>query len=107
MNANQAFYQEIGKRIKAARSKGRLTQEVLANKVALTRTTVTNIEKGRQQLLVHTLVDIADVLKVAPESLLPELQPKPQSSPIDKLLTVETPQAQEWIKKVIEMADRD
>lgn len=103
MVANQAFYQELGRRIKEARTKGRLTQEVLANKVSLTRTTVTNIEKGRQQLLVHTLVDIAEVLQVTPESLLPE----PQSSSIDKLLTVETPQAQEWIRRVIEMADRD
>lgn len=103
MVVNQAFYQEVGRRIREARTKSCLTQEVLANKVSLTRTTVTNIEKGRQQLLVHTLVEIAEVLQVNLESLLPEQQ----SSSIDKLLTVETPQAQEWIRRVIEMADRD
>jgi transcriptional regulator with XRE-family HTH domain len=46
----------------------------LAEKVSLTRTTVTNIEKGRQQLLVHTLVDIAKALNVSIELLLPVQQ---------------------------------
>ncbi|MDI9636215.1 helix-turn-helix transcriptional regulator [Oscillatoria laete-virens NRMC-F 0139] len=103
MTDNQVFYQELGRRIRDARKKGRLTQEALATKVSLTRTTVTNIEKGRQQLLVHTLVDIADALNVAPEALLPESQ----SPSIDKLLTVETPDAQDWIRRIVDMADRD
>ena len=46
----------------------------MAEKVSLTRTTVTNIEKGRQQLLVHTLVDIAKALNVSIELLLPVQQ---------------------------------
>lgn len=103
MADNQSFYQELGRRIKDARKKGHLTQEALATKVSLTRTTVTNIEKGRQQLLVHTLVDIADALNVTPEFLLPT----PQTPSISKLLIVESPQVQEWIQRAIDMADRD
>jgi len=103
MADNQSFYQELGRRIKDARKKGHLTQEALATKILLTRTTVTNIEKGRQQLLVHTLVDIADALNVTPTSLLPE----PPTPSLSKLLTVESPQVQEWIQRAIDMADRD
>lgn len=103
MANNQAFYQELGRRIRDARKKGRLTQEALAARIALTRTTVTNIEKGRQQILVHTLVDIAEALNVAPEALLPESQ----SPSIDRLLTVEAPDAQDWIRRIVDMADRD
>ena len=103
MASNQTFYRELGRRIKDARKKSCLTQEALATKISLTRTTVTNIEKGRQQLLVHTLVDIAEALNVAPDTLLPESK----APSIDKLLTAETPQAQEWILKVVDMTDRD
>lgn len=48
-----------------------MTQEDLALKVSLTRTSIINIEKGRQQLLVHTLVDIARALSVSVPELLP------------------------------------
>lgn len=51
-----------------------MTQEALASKISLSRTSVINIEKGRQQLLVHTLADIARALKVAPAELIPEFQ---------------------------------
>lgn len=51
-----------------------MTQEALASKISLSRTSVINIEKGRQQLLVHMLVDIARSLNVAPVDLIPEFQ---------------------------------
>ncbi len=41
-----------------------MTQSELATAVGLTRTSITNIEKGRQKLLVHTLLDIALSLDV-------------------------------------------
>lgn len=106
MTENQAFYRELGSQIKKARNKALLTQESLAEKVSLTRTTVTNIEKGRQQLLVHTLVDIAKVLNVSIELLLPVQQ----STSIDDLINneaVDSPKTQEFIKRIYDMADRD
>ncbi len=65
------FYAALGDRIRTARLRCGLSQEELARQVSLTRTSVTNIEKGRQKVLVHTLVDAARVLKVPVESLLP------------------------------------
>ncbi|PZO43885.1 MAG: hypothetical protein DCF19_04455 [Pseudanabaena frigida] len=105
MTENQAFYKELGSQIKKARNKALLTQESLAEKVSLTRTTVTNIEKGRQQLLVHTLVDIAKALNVSIELLLPVQQ----STSIDDVINkkVDSLQTQEFIRKIYDMADRD
>jgi transcriptional regulator with XRE-family HTH domain len=48
-----------------------MTQDILAQKLSLTRTSIINIEKGRQQVLVHTLADIAGALNVPITTLLP------------------------------------
>jgi len=68
--ANREFYIAVGQRIAKARQ-ARMTQDALGQLVSLTRTSIINIEKGRQQILVHTLVDVAQALGVAPEKLLP------------------------------------
>ena len=60
----------MGRLIAKARA-GRLTQQALANKAMLTRTSIINIEKGRQQILLHTLVDITRALGVSVTDLLP------------------------------------
>ncbi|MBV8092995.1 MAG: helix-turn-helix transcriptional regulator [Acetobacteraceae bacterium] len=62
----------VGQRIAKLRT-GRLTQEALANKTGLTRTSIINIEKGRQQILLHTLMDISRALQVPVGELIPEL----------------------------------
>lgn len=68
---NRPFYAAVGRRIAAARV-GRLTQEALAQQAALTRTAIINIEKGRQQILLHTIVAIAKALAIPITDLLPE-----------------------------------
>lgn len=81
---NRNFYAAVGRQIAKARL-GRLTQEALAAKATLTRTSIINIEKGRQQILLHTLVDISHALRVPISDLLPSgdnfemaLRDKPQ-----------------------------
>ena len=66
------LYRVVGNRIRQARLDLGLTQEALAEAVSLTRTSITNIEKGRQNLLVHKLISFADALQVAPADLLPQ-----------------------------------
>jgi len=68
---NRGFYVAVGRRIAKART-GRLTQEALAQKATLTRTSIVNIEKGRQQILLHTVVEIAQALAIPVTDLLPE-----------------------------------
>ncbi|MGZ5118771.1 MAG: helix-turn-helix transcriptional regulator [Burkholderiales bacterium] len=68
--ANKQFYIALGRRIAVARQP-RMTQEELARAVSLSRTSIINIEKGRQQVLVHTLASISRALGVSPDKLLP------------------------------------
>jgi transcriptional regulator with XRE-family HTH domain len=70
---NRDFYAAVGRRISKARA-GSLTQEALAKKTALTRTSIINIEKGRQQILLHTLVGIAQALRVPLTDLIPDTE---------------------------------
>ena len=66
------LYKEIGRRIREARKAKNVTQSELAEAIGLTRTSVTNIEKGRQKLLVHSLFEIAAALKVSLGHLIEE-----------------------------------
>jgi transcriptional regulator with XRE-family HTH domain len=65
-----SIYKLIGERIRDERRKRHLTQDELASRVGLKRTSITNVERGRQKLLVHTLLDIANSLDTSPARLL-------------------------------------
>jgi DNA-binding XRE family transcriptional regulator len=70
--ALQQFYKEVGRRVREARQRANnMTQKALAMTVGLTRTSLTNIEKGRQKMLLHTFTDIAIALGVGVADLLP------------------------------------
>jgi len=96
-----AFYREVGQNVRRKREQLGLTQEALASQVALTRTSITNIEKGRQKLLLHTLVDIAHALGVEPALLLPTIIDGSKERLDAKLKEYSTSQ-QDWIKTTIE-----
>jgi transcriptional regulator with XRE-family HTH domain len=65
------FYSTLGARICEARKAARLTQEQVADQVGLARTSITNIEKGRQPVQVHLLVELAHVLRTPLMRLVP------------------------------------
>lgn len=67
------LYESIGDRIRAARARSRMTQVELAQRVGLTRSSIANIEAGRQRAMIHALLRIADVLGVVLGELVPEL----------------------------------
>lgn len=87
MNKENQFYFELGKRIRKARLKQRLTQKQLADLLSLNRTSITNIERGIQRLLVHTVVTIASELRVPVEALIPVRVVAYGSSSITELLS--------------------
>jgi transcriptional regulator with XRE-family HTH domain len=70
-NDHKEIYLRLGKAIRQARKNTKMTQEELGVAVGLSRASITNIELGRQQMLLHTVYDIAQALKVPLESLLP------------------------------------
>ncbi|CAN5472305.1 hypothetical protein BH11ARM1_BH11ARM1_07680 [soil metagenome] len=68
----EEFYVELGGRIASARRAQNITQGELAETVKLTRTSITNIEKGRQKVLAHTVVLLASALSIEAAALLPQ-----------------------------------
>jgi transcriptional regulator with XRE-family HTH domain len=69
---SKLLYPLIGKEITRLRKNKNWTQTDLAKAVSLTRTSITNIEKGRQKILVNTLWDIAEQFNIHPSKLLPK-----------------------------------
>ncbi len=64
------LYTQIGARIRKLREEAKLSQEQLAQGVGLTRTSITNVEQGKQKMLLHTFVEIAHQLSVDPAEML-------------------------------------
>lgn len=70
------IYGIMGRVLREAREQVGRTQEDVARAVSLTRTSLTNIEKGRQKLLLHTFAEIAKFLGRSPSELLAEVMAK-------------------------------
>jgi transcriptional regulator with XRE-family HTH domain len=68
-----ALYRAFGNLVRLSREQRRdpLSQEKLGGLVGLSRTSITNIEKGRHHIALHQLLAFARALKVQPEALLP------------------------------------
>jgi transcriptional regulator with XRE-family HTH domain len=67
------FYKKLGEAIKAARVNSKVKQESLSDHLGLNRISVVNIEKGKQKVQLHTLIEIASFLNVRMEDLVPPL----------------------------------
>ena len=69
----EKFYDELGARIKEARNKASINQDALGNYLNLTRSSIVNIESGRQRPSIHLLLQMAKVLNVNLNDLVPDL----------------------------------
>lgn len=74
--ATERFYADLGAKIRARREAMGLTQAALADEIGISRTSLTNIEGGRQRLLVDQLAQLCSTLSVSPSELVP---PNPKS----------------------------
>jgi transcriptional regulator with XRE-family HTH domain len=79
-----------------------LTQEKLGRLVGLSRTSITNIEKGRQHIALHQLYVLAEALRVRPEALLPSA-PDGAASPwlAEKLPSGTEREITKWAEKLV------
>jgi transcriptional regulator with XRE-family HTH domain len=68
------LYYIVGRNIRKHREEKGITQEELAEKVSLGRTSITNIEAGKQRTALDELYNIALTLDVAITDLLPPVQ---------------------------------
>ena len=97
-----ALYSEFGKLVRHHRVRLKLTQDQLADRVGLSRTSITNIEKGRQKVLIHHLIHLAESLQVNPEALLPSIE-MPQITPeieqrLDRNLR---DKEKDWVRRIV------
>jgi transcriptional regulator with XRE-family HTH domain len=83
--ADQLFYRQFGQLLAQVRRKKGKSQEFLADELGLSRTSITNIEKGRQPIQLHSLYRIARLLGVELKELLPSPQVFDLQRPAEKL----------------------
>ena len=68
----QLYYAAVGARVRAGRTAAGLSQAMLAQRIGFTRSSIANLEAGRQRIALHLFVIIAAALGVEPEELLPD-----------------------------------
>lgn len=95
------MYVALGGRVRAQRGSAKMTQSELARRVGMTRTSISNIESGRQKLQIHTLYDVARALDVPPEALLPTYADPEPNAVEDRLPAGLTPEEREWAMKLL------
>jgi transcriptional regulator with XRE-family HTH domain len=65
------LYKDFGAQVRKHRERLEFTQEELGLQIGLSRTSITNIERGRQHMALHQIFEISRVLKIPPSTLLP------------------------------------
>lgn len=66
------FYSAVGSKVRSARAGRGMSQGMLAQQIGFTRSSVANLEAGRQRIALHLFVRIARALDLEPAALLPE-----------------------------------
>jgi len=79
------LYRQFGNRLRESRLDAKLTQDEVAERVGLKRTSITNIECGRQHIALHQLFLLADAVGVGPIDLLPDNETAMQELRPDQL----------------------
>lgn len=74
MISQDRLYSMIGEQLKSHREQRDMTQAELAQLVGLERTSITNIERGKQKLPLHVLFGICDSLGVSASDVLPRVE---------------------------------
>lgn len=69
---------EFGKLLRSERKRVGLSQEALAKRVGVARTSITNLEQGTQSVGLELLLDLSSALGVEPAVLLPRILGKAQ-----------------------------
>lgn len=102
MPNHDLLYAQFGKLIQGYRLRRNITQLQLGERVGLTRTSITNIEKGRQKVLLHQVFQFADALQVNPEILLPRPLTRESESQIeDKIPKNLKGPERDWIHRIV------
>lgn len=102
------FYLGLGVAVRRRRDGLAMTQATLGERIGLTRSSVANLEAGRQRVPLHVLHVLADALEVAPQELLPPRQPSVGARPrfdlgrVEREVSAESPHAAEFVRSVMQ-----
>jgi transcriptional regulator with XRE-family HTH domain len=100
----QRFYQEFGRALRQAREDARLTQEALGQTVGLSRTSITNIERGIQPVAIHTLLRLSRAVHKEPAELLPGQLETSDLEALDPTLldrSLKGGAVEDWVNRVV------
>lgn len=96
------FMTDFGAAIRRLRERRTITQAELAERVGLGRTSMTNLERGRQNPPMSLLPDLARALGVTATELIIEATSPPDDVDQDVLATtVQDDQLRKWANQVI------
>lgn len=94
------FYEELGRRITQARRAVGVKQTELARSVGLSRTSIVNIEKGRQPVQAHILVQLATTLGTDVTKLLPLAGPPTEENFTPQLRKLDAGKRL-WVERIL------
>jgi len=104
MGPVEPAYARLGRDVRRLRKLQKLTQAELAQRLdrdgqRLGRTSIANIESGKQRVMLHVFLELAEALGVDPADLLPR---EPQLSPRVAEQVRDLPEReQEWLMNVL------
>ena len=100
------LYRQIGAQIRDRRQALGLSQTQLGKAVGLLRTSITNIEAGRQRLPIHVLYQLSQVLKIDAVTFLPlnalVEQPEAISMEIEGVTQEVSPKTAEFLRQELD-----
>jgi transcriptional regulator with XRE-family HTH domain len=97
------FYARTGEKVRSARMDAGISQDVLAQRIGLTRSSIANLEAGRQRIALHLFVAICQILDKDICELLPE-NPEPHRSPISTDIEEKLASSPESMQKFVHEA---
>ena len=74
----EAIYRVFGRKLREVRERKAVPQQELATLASLTRSSIANIESGKQRVLLHQIVQFAEALGVSIMELVPSRTQVPQ-----------------------------
>lgn len=100
-------YAAIGRRVKLYRTKADITQAQLAEKLDISVSYISQIERGNTEVSLKRLEEIANIINVKLEILVAEVEPNSTVSvfEINEMIKDWTPQQMETLLKIIQNLD--
>jgi transcriptional regulator with XRE-family HTH domain len=92
---------EFGKLLRTERKRVGLSQEALAKRVGVARTSITNLEQGTQSVGLELLLELSSALGIEPNALLPRTSTASTRPALPKPAEGLPEDEKEWVLRVI------